>query len=131
MAMPTSKTARMVTIAVNVIRAWRTAGSRNAATPLLTASTPVMAVQPLANALAKIHQLTISTPGFMVGGATTDTGCPPDTSVLTIPTATTPSSETTNRYVGMANAKPDSRTPRKFTAAIAASAIRHRLSVYG
>ncbi len=34
-------------IAVSVRRAVATAGSRNAFTPLLTASTPVMAVQPL------------------------------------------------------------------------------------
>ena len=44
-------------MAVKVRWAWRTAGSRKAVTPLLTASTPVMAVQPLAKARIKIQRL--------------------------------------------------------------------------
>ena len=44
-------------MAVSVLRAWETAGSRNAVTPLLTASTPVMAVQPLANDRITIQRL--------------------------------------------------------------------------
>ena len=44
-------------MAVSVLRALGTAGSWNAMTPLLTASTPVMAVQPLAKARIKIQRL--------------------------------------------------------------------------
>ena len=42
-------------IAVSVRRAWSTHGSRKALTPLLTASTPVIAVQPLAKARISSH----------------------------------------------------------------------------
>ena len=55
--MPASITARITMMAVSVLRACETAGSRNASTPLLTASTPVMAVQPLANDLITIQRL--------------------------------------------------------------------------
>src|SRR5260370_33646863 len=48
--MPASNTPRMTTIAVKVRCAWVTVGARKAPTPLLTASTPVIAVQPLAKA---------------------------------------------------------------------------------
>ena len=43
----------MITVSVRL--AWETAGSRKTVTPLLTASTPVMAVQPLANDRIKIQ----------------------------------------------------------------------------
>ena len=45
--MPASKIPRITTITVSVRWARGTAGSANTLTPLLTASTPVMAVQPL------------------------------------------------------------------------------------
>ena len=48
----------MAMMAARVRRADFTAGSRNAITPLLTASTPVSAVQPLENALSISHQPT-------------------------------------------------------------------------
>ena len=46
----------------SVRRALRTAGGRKIGTALLTASTPVRAVQPLANARAIIHKPAIWTP---------------------------------------------------------------------
>jgi hypothetical protein len=46
----------MRTIAVSVRVASATAGFWNAVTPLLTASTPVIAVQPLAKAVIKSHR---------------------------------------------------------------------------
>ncbi len=46
-------------------------GSRNALTPLLTASTPVMAVQPLANAFRISHALKPAAAAGMAGGAIT------------------------------------------------------------
>ena len=49
-------------MAVSVRRALVTTGSRKALTPLLTASTPVIAVQPLANARSSSHKVTASAP---------------------------------------------------------------------
>ena len=54
--MPASMTASSAMMTVRVRRAWTTAGSRKALTPLLTASTPVMAVQPLAKDRISSHQ---------------------------------------------------------------------------
>ena len=61
-------------IAVRVRRAWRTAGSRKAPTPLLTASTPVIAVQPLANARIRIQRLAAVAAEGMRGGRPTGVG---------------------------------------------------------
>ena len=74
---PASSTIRRPMITVSVRRAVLTAGSRNAFTPLLTASTPVMAVQPLAKALSSSQTLTAAVAGGICGGATTGTGWPP------------------------------------------------------
>ena len=84
-------------MAVSVRWAWGTAGSRKAVTPLLTASTPVMAVQPLANARIKIQRLAAVVAAGCSGGASTGTGWPPARTVLTTPMASTASSETMNR----------------------------------
>ena len=56
-AIPASSTMSSAMMIVNVRRAIVTTGSRNAFTPLLTASTPVMAVQPLAKAFSKSQML--------------------------------------------------------------------------
>ena len=67
---------RIAMIVVNVARAFLTRGSRKACTPLLTASTPVMAVQPLENAFTRSHKLTavIAAPVRGIGEA--GIGCP-------------------------------------------------------
>ena len=59
--MPPSRMPKVTTIAASVRRALVTHGSRNASTPLLIASTPVIAVQPLANARSNSHRPTAST----------------------------------------------------------------------
>src|SRR5581483_2213907 len=100
--MPASRITRMVMIAVSVRRALRTAGSANAGTPLLTASTPVIAVHPLANARNSNHALTPLTADGTAGGATTGIGCPPPIHALTHPMASTIRRHATNRYVGSA-----------------------------
>ena len=82
--MPASMTARSTMIAVRVRRALTTAGSRNALTPLLTASTPVMAVQPLAKERIKSHRLAAAVAAGNVAGASTATGCPSASSDLPI-----------------------------------------------
>ena len=51
-----------------------TTGSRKAWTPLLTASTPVMAVQPLEKALSKSQALTAAVGRGKGGGATMGKG---------------------------------------------------------
>ena len=76
-------------MAVKVRWACRTAGSRKAVTPLLTASTPVIAVQPLANARIKTHRLTAVVAAGSVAGGSTGTGWPLAKTVLTTPIAKT------------------------------------------
>jgi hypothetical protein len=62
-------------------------GSLNAPIPLLTASTPVIAVQPLANARSRIQSVTASLGGGSGGGGRTGTGAPPAAIVRTTPSA--------------------------------------------
>ena len=54
--MPASRMASRAMMMVSVVLAFLRVGSRNAITPLLTASTPVMAVQPEEKALSSSHQ---------------------------------------------------------------------------
>src|SRR5215471_9427550 len=95
-----------------------TPGSRKAQTPLLTASTPVIAVQPLAKDRISSHALAAVVAVGMTGGACTGSGVPPASTAFTVPIASTANREATNRYVGTTNAKPDSRTPRRLTIVI-------------
>ena len=66
--MPASSTPRISTMAASVRCAYTTDGFRNALTPLLTASTPVIAVQPLANERIRSHALPPATPAGRAGG---------------------------------------------------------------
>src|SRR4051794_33641556 len=68
--MPPSSTPRIATIAVRVRCAFATTGSRKALTPLLTASTPVIAVQPLAKARSRSHRPAASVATGRAGGGT-------------------------------------------------------------
>ena len=63
-------------IAVRVRCAFLTTGSRKAPTPLLTASTPVIAVQPLAKARSSSHRpaASASAAAGRAGGGTTGWG---------------------------------------------------------
>ena len=94
--MPASISARIAMITVKVRRAACTTGSRNACTPLLTASTPVIAVHPLENALTSSQALTAVT-ACGLGGATTGMGCPPLKSAFVVPIAMAPSRQATNK----------------------------------
>ena len=58
-------------------RAIGTVGLRKIGTAFETASTPVMAVQPLAKARTRIQAPIASVGSGSAGGATTDIGCPP------------------------------------------------------
>ena len=66
-------------------------------TPLLTASTPVMAVQPLAKARIAIQRLPAIAGAGSGGGVTTGAGCPPAAIALITPMASTASKLTMNR----------------------------------
>ena len=129
--MPANNTTRMPMIAESVRCALRTAGSRNALTPLLTASTPVIAVQPLAKARNTIHHPAVVVAANIAGGAITATGWPPITHALISPIPSTVNKQRTKRYVGTTNAKPDSRTPRRLTMAMNARMPKHSRSVWG
>ena len=82
-------------IAVSVRCASGTVGFLKMGTPLLTASTPVIAVHPLANARTMIHAPTASVGAAAAGGATTAAGCPPLATTRATPTATVIPSVTT------------------------------------
>ncbi len=115
-------------IAERVRRAWTTQGSRKALTPLLTASTPVIAVQPLANERISSHRPAVgSAADASTGGATR----PPAETASIVPRISTARIVTMNRYVGSMNARPDSRTPRRLTKVMNARIARQSASVYG
>jgi hypothetical protein len=64
-------------MAASVRWAYFTVGSLKALTPLLTASTPVMAVQPAANPRNTSQAVTAPAPSALPGGAITGCECPP------------------------------------------------------
>src|ERR1700736_3717552 len=90
---------------VSVRAAFRDSGLRNAGTPLAIASTPVMAVQPPANARKTRNRLTPS----MAGGIGCSGGGRPAINKCTVPTTSSRPMLPTNRYVGSANAAPASQ----------------------
>jgi hypothetical protein len=120
----------MAQIAVRVRLAYFTDGSLKSGTPLLTASTPVMAVQPLANARSSSQMLAVAPAAASGGGGTTGTGCPSAEIALTIPINRITAKSTTKAYVGMPKARPDSRTPRRFTRAITTRMPRQRARMW-
>ena len=62
--MPTNITIASVAIATSVADAFFASGGRNAGTPFDTASTPVIAVQPLANAVSSRNVVSGCCPAF-------------------------------------------------------------------
>lgn len=102
----------------SVVAALRLFGLRKLGTPLLTASTPVSAVHPEANARSATATRASPPSACPAAGSTTNpadsaTGVSPATTRAS-PTAIMRKATTTNPYVGTANARPDSRTPRRF-----------------
>lgn len=93
-------------------------------TPLLTASTPVIAVQPFAKACASSHGEAATTGG---GAAGTSLGAPERKR----PTRITNPSAATKAYVGIMNTAPVVRTPRRFTTVMSKSTPRQIGSVLG
>ena len=73
--MPPNMTIKEATITASVARAVLTTGSRKARTPLLTASTPVIAVHPLEKAFKRSQRLTAAAADAGgAGGATSGDG---------------------------------------------------------
>jgi hypothetical protein len=84
-------------IMVRVVLAFLRVGSRNAITPLLTASTPVMAVQPEEKTFRISHQVSAAVTGGIAGIGVTGWGCPAACTTCHPPTAITISSVAVNR----------------------------------
>ncbi len=75
--MPASSRPSTPTMAASVRCAYFTVGSRNAPTPLLTASTPVIAVQPAANARSSSHSVIGAVAWEAAGRSAAGCGWPP------------------------------------------------------
>ena len=106
--------------------------SRKAMTPLLTASTPVMAVQPLEKTRRSSQRLGGGDGGRKLGRR--DDGrrmAMAGESRAQTPTPMTTSSVTTKRYVGIRKTTPVSRTPRMFTMVSSTRIRRQMRSVCG
>src|ERR1700726_785958 len=98
--MPPSNTHSVATIIVNAHSARLTRGTANRGTPLLTASTPVIAVHPLAKDRISSQNVTAFVELITTGGGTIAPGWPPLASERTRPTPIARMSVTTNTYVG-------------------------------
>src|SRR2546428_261420 len=114
-ASPRSSASRQPAMQTSVNRAFRTLGWRKMGTALLTASTPVRAVQPLANARKRSQGVSASAAGGAGSGAMTGAGCPCARIVRNPPSARAPKRAARNRYVGPRKTSPEARTPRRFT----------------
>src|SRR3954470_12822720 len=90
------KIASNTTMIVSVRYECDMVGRRNALTPLLTASTPVMAVQPLAKA-RMIQTPAVSIAAGNSGGDTTAAKCPALVSDFAKPNPSIPSMQVMNR----------------------------------
>ena len=117
---------------VRVRLAFLERGSRKAVVPLETASTPVMAAQPLEKAFIR-SQMSMSgrriRPVLMGGGgAVIAIGWPPVATTWKTPKPMVSISVPTKRKVGSMKAKPDSLTPRMLTMAMMARMQRQSRS---
>src|SRR5690349_6758521 len=117
-------------IVLSVRRAPTTLGGRKIGTPLLTASTPVIAVQPLLNAC---KSSTIEAARGAVADAMGEMGAAaaPCASTRNVPKPIISSEQATNSHVGNENASPVDRTPRRLISVSSASTAKHSGSVYG
>ena len=111
--------------------ALRIFGVRNAGTPFETASTPVRAEHPLENArrMRRIVAACVSSSACTSNAALEATGASPRAH-RTRPVTTMTPTEPMNTYVGTANARDASRTPRRFITTMSttkptASSTRH------
>ena len=87
--MPISMVTASVPSRSSVVAALRLFGFLNAGTPLEMASTPVMAVQPLAKALSSSQKPADAAIGPAAGGGTMASGWPPAITAFTSPSTST------------------------------------------
>src|ERR1051326_2722973 len=109
---------------VSVHCALGTFGFLKSGTALLTASTPVIAVQPLANERNISHILAASI-ACGAGG-----GCPPLSNICTIPIVSAVPTHATKPMTGKENAMPDCLTPRRFMRVNVRRPTRHRANLW-
>src|SRR5438552_17508045 len=102
-----------------VVAAFRASGGLKAGTPFETASTPVVAVQPVAKARRIRKVLRAITP-LGVGVPAGTTGAIPPVTARKAPAAINPGIVARKKYVGTANIRPDSRRPRRLPMAMIA-----------
>src|SRR6202041_1806587 len=93
-------------------------GSRKAFTPLLTASTPVSAVQPLENTFKSSQKLTACVMAGGGGKGASGPGWPPLSKARAKPPPMVIKSVPTKKYVGNMKTTPASRTPRRLITVI-------------
>src|SRR5262249_47273302 len=80
-----------------------------------TASTPVIAAQPLENTFKSIHRLTIETAAGAAGIDSTGAGWPPERTDLITPSPIITALQPMNRDVGIMKATPAPGSPRRLT----------------
>jgi hypothetical protein len=117
---PENISTEMPPSSISVVAALRDFGLRNAGTPLLIASTPVSAAQPCVNerstssasarpvSASPCASSSMSALGARTSSPSSSTRVRPQTIIVPMPSM--------NAYVGIANATPDSRTPRRLMA---------------
>jgi hypothetical protein len=109
-----------------VVAALRLFGGLNAGTPLEIASTPVSAAHPEENVRSsrKANARPVnSRSAAIVRAALGAVRSSPSTKMRTSPVSSMPTMTIRKPYVGMANAVPDSRSPRRFIAVSTATAV--------
>src|SRR3990172_12656381 len=122
---------RIADIQINVIPALRLRGSLKAGIPLEIASTPVNAVVPFEKACSSKNGVAKATEGCTMnsGGLVTRPRLP--MAARTRPAPTVRNIIARKKYVGTANARPDSRTPLKFTTITVRTSATARGTRYG
>src|SRR3954469_25511685 len=106
--MPTNIVTASSAMDTSVDAAFDDSGGRNAGTPLDTASTPVIAVQPFENAVSSIS--TLSFDSWLGGiGGTPEIGVIVPEKKRQPPMPTSTSMLTMKKYVGTEKMRPDSR----------------------
>src|SRR3954468_22666510 len=111
--MPMNMMPRQTPMTMSVDRAFFHSGFLNAGTPFEIASTPVMAAPPEANAWSSRKIPTELATPIGTWSAGIGAWARPPVAALYTPTPIITKMLTRNAYVGTANMRPDSRTPRR------------------
>src|SRR3989442_2629218 len=110
--MPMNIVMAITAIATSVAEALRLSGGRKAGTPFETASTPVIAVQPLENAVRSVNVVSMPV-ALSEASAAGSTGWSEPVAYRHAPTAIIARMLMMKKYVGAAKSRADSRTPRR------------------